>query len=143
MKFFPSFMLTSLLALNTCVVRGEKENPSNLIEISSAKDYEQYLKKGTPVVVEVYWKDCPHCKAMAPRLIKVAQEMPDVTILKIDKDTEIGRQLKEQHKIGGFPTLLFFDTSGNKVHSKSGAPSVLSLKELINEKFFGAKLKRS
>jgi thiol-disulfide isomerase/thioredoxin len=125
------------------VVRAEKENPNNLIEISSAKDYEQQLKKGNPVVVEVYWKDCPHCKAMGPRLIKVAQDIPEVTILKIDKDTEIGRQLKEQHKIGGFPTLLFFDNTGIKIHTKSGAPSIISLKELINEKFFGAKIKRS
>ncbi|MCL4766413.1 MAG: thioredoxin [Hyphomicrobiaceae bacterium] len=79
----------------------------------SDKDFAtEVLKSSEPVVVDFFAEWCGPCKAMAPALEQVAQEMKGkVKVVKIDVDQN--PMVTQQYGIQAMPTLMLF--KGGKV----------------------------
>lgn len=73
-----------------------------------AGDFEREVLQADKLVVVDFWADwCRPCKAIAPLLEEIAQEMPDkVKIAKVDVEQE--QQLAQKFAVYSIPTLLFF-----------------------------------
>lgn len=67
----------------------------------------EVLKSSEPVVVDFYAEWCGPCKAMAPALEQVANEMQGkVKVVKVDVDQNPG--ITQQFRIQAMPTLMVF-----------------------------------
>ena len=67
----------------------------------------EVIKSAEPVVVDFFAEWCGPCKAMAPALEQVAQEMAGkVKVVKIDVDQN--PDTTQKYRIQAMPTLLLF-----------------------------------
>ena len=87
-----------------------------LLHINKVEEFENAIKEGT-VLVDFFATWCGPCKMLSPLLEEVAQENPDLTILKIDVD-EVG-QLAARYGVQAIPTLILFK-NGQQVATKLG-----------------------
>jgi len=77
-------------------------------QLVSDNDFEaEVLKSPTPVVVDFFAEWCGPCKAMAPALDQVAEEMKGkVKVVKVDVDRSPA--VTQQYHIQAMPTLMLF-----------------------------------
>ena len=87
-----------------------------LLHINKVEEFENAIKEGT-VLVDFFATWCGPCKMLSPLLEEVAQENPDLTILKIDVD-EVG-QLAARYGVQAIPTLILFK-NGQQAATKLG-----------------------
>ena len=87
-----------------------------MTQMVSDKDFAaEVLKSTEPVVVDFFAEWCGPCKAMAPALEQVAQEMKGrVKVVKLDVDQN--PMVTQQYRIQAMPTLMIF--KGGKVASQ-------------------------
>jgi len=82
-----------------------------------------------PVLVDFYAEWCGPCKAMAPALDELAEELADrVTIVKLDADES--PEAPTKYGIRGFPTMMLFK-NGEVAATKIGAMRKSELKQWI------------
>ena len=82
------------------------------------------------VLVDYYADWCGPCKMMLPLLEKIDEIYPDITILKVNVDTN--KELSLQADVSNIPTLDFYD-KGKKVTRKIGyLPEKILLDTLKN-----------
>lgn len=75
--------------------------------VNDANFEAEVLKSSEPVLVDFFAEWCGPCKAMAPALDQVAQEMAGkVKIVKIDVDQN--PEITQRYRIQAMPTLLIF-----------------------------------
>ncbi|MCC0010967.1 MAG: thioredoxin [Hyphomicrobiaceae bacterium] len=80
---------------------------------------EEVLNSSEPVVVDFFAEWCGPCKAMAPALDQVAEEMKGkVKIVKLDVDQN--PQVTSRYGIRAMPTLMIFQ-GGQVAASHAGA----------------------
>ena len=85
-----------------------------------------------PVLVDFFAEWCGPCKSMSPELKKFAQSnLERVRVLKIDIDKN--RNIAEQYKIQGVPTLILFK-KGEIIWRQSGAMSAHQLESAFKNK---------
>jgi len=93
----------------------------------SDKDFDsEVLKKEGIVVVDFYADWCGPCKMMSPVLDELSEKKPEISVRKIDVDSNPSSAAK--YGIRGIPTLLFFK-DGKIETTKVGGQS---LEDLIN-----------
>jgi len=105
---------------------------SNVVDLSP-DNFDQFIGKGTPALVEFYAPWCGHCKNLAP----IYEELGDafahakdkVTVAKVDADG-VGRPLGTKYGVKGYPTLKWFDASG-KIQDYNGGRDLQSLAGFI------------
>lgn len=83
----------------------------NEITITEQNFEQEVLKSDVPVLVDFWATWCQPCKAIAPTIEQLSQEMQGIKIAKIDVDEQSG--LAQQYGIMSVPTLLYF--KGGKV----------------------------
>ena len=89
----------------------------------------EVLESEKPVIVDFYAEWCAPCKAMAPALEEIAEELAEeVTILKLDADESPDSPTR--YGIRGFPTMILFK-GGEVTATKLGAGTKRELKEWI------------
>ena len=76
-----------------------------LKHINTAQEFEAEVKEGT-VLVDFFATWCGPCKMLSPVLEEVANENPNLKVLKIDVD-EVG-ELAARFGIQAIPTLMLF-----------------------------------
>ena len=82
-------------------------------------NFDKVIASETPVLVDFFAEWCGPCKALAPILKEVKDELGDaVRIVKIDVDKN--QPLANKYQVRGVPTMLLFK-SGKQVWRKSGA----------------------
>jgi thioredoxin 1 len=89
----------------------------------------EVLRSDVPVLVEFYADWCPTCQAMAPTLEKLAEEMPDAKIVRVNVDDS--PQLAARYGIDSIPSLLVFK-DGQVIAAHVGLASRDQLRALVS-----------
>ena len=75
--------------------------------VTDASFEAEVIKSAEPVVVDFFAEWCGPCKAMAPALDQVSQEMAGkVKVVKIDVDQN--PEITQKYRIQAMPTLMIF-----------------------------------
>jgi thioredoxin 1 len=89
----------------------------------------EVLRSDVPVLVDFYADWCGPCRALAPVLEQLAQEMPHAKIVKVDIDQS--PDLAGDYRISSIPSLLVFE-DGQVVDRQVGLAGKQKLKELLD-----------
>ena len=100
-----------------------------LKHINTAAEFEAAIKEGT-VLVDFFATWCGPCKMLSPVLEEVANENPNINVLKIDVD-EVGG-LAARYGIQAIPTLMLFK-DGQRVETRMGYQNKNQLVAFINQ----------
>ena len=100
-----------------------------LVHIKSVEVFDNLIKEGT-VLVDFFATWCGPCKMLSPVLEEVANENPDLKVLKIDVD-EVGA-LAARFGIQAIPTLFLFK-DGERKDSRMGYQNKNQLLAFINQ----------
>jgi len=83
------------------------------------------------VLVDFWAEWCGPCKALAPILADLADEYPEVRVVKVNADEN--RQVGEQLAVRGLPSLLLF-SNGVECARLLGVQSKTRIAALLDEK---------
>ena len=100
-----------------------------LKHINNVAEYEEAIKEGV-VLVDFFATWCGPCKMLSPLLEEIAEENPNINILKIDVD-EVS-ELAVRYGIQAIPTLMLFK-NGQRVETRMGYQNKNQLLAFINQ----------
>ena len=100
-----------------------------LKHINSAAEFDSAIKEGI-VLVDFFATWCGPCKMLSPVLEEVANENPNIAVLKIDVD-EVG-ELAARYGIQAIPTLMLFK-NGQRIETRMGYQNKNQLLAFINQ----------
>ena len=100
-----------------------------LKHINSAAEFDSAIKEGI-VLVDFFATWCGPCKMLSPVLEEVANENPNIAVLKIDVD-EVG-ELAARYGIQAIPTL-FLLKDGKIVNKGMGYLNKNQLTDFVNK----------
>ena len=100
-----------------------------LKHIQNKEEFDSLVKEGL-VLVDFFATWCGPCKMLSPVLEEVAEENPNLSVLKIDVD-EVG-DLAARFGIQAIPTLILFK-DGNQVAKRMGYQNINQLLAFINQ----------
>jgi len=80
---------------------------ADLESLNSENFEEKVLQSSTPVLVDFWASWCPPCRALAPTLEEVAEEMKDqIAVMKVDVQTS--SDIPQQYDVMNIPTMILF-----------------------------------
>eukprot|EP00914_Ancora_sagittata_P029882 GHVO01059328.1.p1 GENE.GHVO01059328.1~~GHVO01059328.1.p1 ORF type:complete len:116 (+),score=21.41 GHVO01059328.1:39-350(+) len=94
--------------------------------VESVAEFDAALASGSTLLVDFYADWCGPCKAIAPKLVEMAAELPSVVFLKVNVDDL--DDLAAKYEVSAMPTFMIFK-DGKKVDTLVGA-NVNALKEM-------------
>lgn len=99
-----------------------------IIEVNKDNFEEEVLKSDKKVLVD-FWADwCGPCKMLSPVIDKLAEELDDVKVCKVNVDTE--PTISIEYNIMSIPTLIVFE-NGVEVNRSVGLVSKEEVLELL------------
>jgi|TARA_Y100000748_G_C15440194_1_gene466837 thioredoxin 1 len=105
---------------------------SNAVSVNKDSFEAEVINSDKPVIVDFWAEWCGPCKALAPILDEVAQEVSDAKVVKVNVD-ESG-ELAQQYGIRGIPTLIFFkggEVKSTLVGNQPKAEILKNIKDLV------------
>jgi thioredoxin 1 len=100
------------------------------MRIVTANEFESVvLNAATPILVDFYADWCGPCRAIAPNVEAVADQVKDIAVVKFDVDSDQG-QTAGKHGVRGIPSLILF-VGGKAVTSIVGYRATDEIKEAI------------
>jgi thioredoxin 1 len=101
----------------------------NGVELTDANFEATVLRSNVPVLVDFSAEWCPPCKAMAPSVDKLAEELAGRAVVGTI-DVDANPQISMKYHITSMPTLLVFK-GGQVVEQTVGARSLTALRDLM------------
>jgi thioredoxin 1 len=106
------------------------EHTENLIKITD-ENFDGLIKSEIPVLVDFYADWCGPCKALAPHIVRLADEFKGVaTVGKLD--TDANSKTAERCGIMAIPTVIIFK-NGEAVGKSRGLIRYDALKEMLEK----------
>ena len=106
---------------------GSYQHPKNVKTIAEANFDAEVTQAGQPVVVDFFATWCGPCKALSPRLDKLAGEFGD-RIKFVSVNVDQAQTLATKFSVQGVPTLLFFGPDGKVADTSVGLLSADALR---------------
>lgn len=101
------------------------------VAVTDAEFENEVLKSDTPVLVDFWAEWCPPCKAIAPTLEDLSNEMSGkVKIVKVN--IEENPQIPTKYGVRSIPTLIVFK-DGEMVTQNVGAMAKPDLEKWLND----------
>lgn len=128
----PSLRVAAAMAPNDGVRWWEKDAPENMRDIHSTQEFVEALSSADEalVVVEFYASWCGSCRALYPKLCKIAGERPDVKFYKVN--FEENKPMCKTLNIKVLPYFHFYRGADGRLDAFSASISKLArLKEAI------------
>lgn len=88
-----------------------------------------WREKPSAVLVEFFGEGCAPCRVVEARLEKLADEIPDVNVVRIDAGSKI--KLAERYGVRRVPTLFVADSDLRVVWRASGVPTEDAIKRVL------------
>lgn len=102
-----------------------------MLYLCSMESFNDIIKSDKPTLVDFFATWCGPCKAMAPVLDQLKNDMgQEVRVLKIDVDKN--PKVAAQFQVRGVPTFVLFK-SGKNVWRQSGGIPLSELKSVIQQ----------
>ena len=99
-------------------------------EVTSLEDFDNVLKSGKPVLLELYsnfWVVCLQAKPAVDRLKSNLSD--EFVIVRIDINSDVGGKIRQKYQTRLVPTFVAFDKGGTEVWRRSG--KVPHLEEIL------------
>lgn len=77
-----------------------------VIHINSTAEFDTQIANNSKVIIDFFATWCGPCKMLSPVLEKIADENPDITILKVDVDKL--SELAVKYAVYSIPQMNFF-----------------------------------
>jgi len=103
---------------------------SAVVHATDASFQHDVLESDKPVLVDFWAPWCGPCKAIAPVLEELANERPDVSVVKINVDDN--HATAQQFNVRAIPTLLLFVGGEVKETKIGGAVQKSELEAMFN-----------
>ena len=100
---------------------------SNVIH-ANGSEFNDLIANNELVFADFFAQWCGPCKMLAPSIEKLADEHPEVKVLKIDVDQENG--LAMQYGVQSIPTLIVFK-NGQPVNRQMGFMPYEALEQML------------
>lgn len=98
--------------------------------IIDKKKFDEIKQSNQVVLIDFFASWCGPCKMLAPIIDEVAEERPDVTVVKVNVDDE--PELAEQFGVFSIPTLVLLK-DGKIAHQSAGARPKAQILSLIDQ----------
>jgi thiol-disulfide isomerase/thioredoxin len=81
-----------------------------------AKEVQEMIGAGTPVLLEFQSPYCLDCAALGPVVDHIGETFGDrLHVIRVDLQSQVGRQLAPVYNFEFTPTFVFFDAQGTEV----------------------------
>ncbi|KAF2901047.1 hypothetical protein ILUMI_05103 [Ignelater luminosus] len=131
LKAYVNRMLGS--AVNADMDEGKKESvSSSVVMVLTGEDFQHGIEKGI-TFIKFFAPWCGHCKRLAPTWEDLAKKFvgnPDINIVKVDCTLEINKQLCNDEKVDGFPSIYLYK-EGRKISEYNGNRSLEDLQDFV------------
>lgn len=107
---------------------SDDEKNTVVIEVTEETFEEEVLKSDKKVLIDFYADWCGPCKTLSPIVEEVAEENPDIKVVKIDVDAS--ENLAYKYKAYSIPTLVVIE-NGEEVNRSVGAIPKEEVLELV------------
>lgn len=100
----------------------------SVITVTKENFQQEVLQSELPVLVDFWATWCNPCRMLAPIIHEIADEHPEIKVVKIDVDEQ--PELAAQFQVMSIPTLFIFK-DGQVVNSASGVRPKQQIMNLI------------
>ena len=100
-----------------------------LKHINDVAEFDQEIADGV-ALVDFFATWCGPCKMLSPNLEALAEENPDLKVIKVDVDE--ANELAARYQIQAVPTLILFK-NGERVETRMGYQNKNQLIAFINQ----------
>jgi thioredoxin 1 len=105
MRFYLPIIILLGLIITSC--NNKKAYNSSIVELTKSDNFDELINSDSPVLIDFYADWCKPCKAQAPILEELKDELNDnLDIIKVDIDEF--PELADRHQVRSIPYLVIY-----------------------------------